>query len=141
MSALISDKAPEPVGSYPHARRHGDLIYLSGVGPRTRGCKDIPGVTLDSAGKVTAYDIEIQTRAVIENVRLILAEAGCTLADALDIQVFLTNMDADFKIYNRVYSEYFNAITGPTRTTLGITALPTPIAVEFKVIAQCTKRL
>ena len=132
---INSQKAPPPVGPYPHARRVGELLYLSGVGPRKPGTKDIPGVTLDNEGVVIAHDIEVQTRSVVENVRNILQEAGSSLDDVVDVQVFLTDMKRDFKTFNRVYGEYFAQI-GPTRTTVEVTSLPTPIAVELKVIAQ-----
>ncbi|CAM2066234.1 hypothetical protein SCOR_12710 [Sulfidibacter corallicola] len=131
---IHTDKAPEPVGAYPHARRVGDLLFLSGVGPRKPGTKQIPGVTLDEAGNITAYDVAEQTRSVIENVRIILEASGSSLEEVVDIQVFLTNMKADFKIFNEVYAETFASI-GATRTTVEVGALPTPIAVEFKVIA------
>ncbi|MCB0364394.1 MAG: RidA family protein [Bdellovibrionaceae bacterium] len=131
---INSSTAPEPVGAYPHARKVGDFIFMSGVGPRQRGSKSIPGVVLNQAGKVVDHDIEVQTRAVIENVKTILADAGSSLEKVVDVTVFLTDMENDFKIFNRVYAEYFASI-GPTRTTVQVGALPTPIAVEFKVIA------
>src|SRR5437773_343857 len=115
----------------------GELLFLSGIGPRVRGSKEIPGVTLDSAGNVVSYDIETQCRAVFENVRLVLEDAGATWQDIIDVTVFLTDMKKDFPIYNCIYAEYF-AGTGrpnPTRTTVEVTALPTPIAIELKVIA------
>jgi 2-aminomuconate deaminase len=132
-----SNRAPEPVGAYPHAKRVGDLLFLSGIGPRTRGSKQIPGVTLDSAGKVVSYDIEKQCRAVFENIRLVLEDAGATWQDIIDVTVFLTNMKKDFPVYNRLYAEYFagSGKPNPTRTTIEINALPTPIAIELKVIA------
>jgi 2-aminomuconate deaminase len=132
-----SSRAPEPVGAFPHAKRVGELLFLSGIGPRLRGSKDIPGVTLDSAGNVTSYDIERQCRAVFENVRLVLEDAGATWQDIVDVTVFLTNMKNDFPIYNRVYTEYFagQGKPNPTRTTIEVGALPTPIAIELKVIA------
>ncbi|MEZ4825313.1 MAG: RidA family protein [Bacteroidia bacterium] len=133
--ALRSGKAPEPVGLYPHARRAGNLLFLSGVGPRERGTKDIPGVTLDAEGNIVSYDIEAQCHSVFKNVRYILEEAGLGWKDIVDVTVFLTNMKDDFPIYNRLYAEYF-ADNQPCRTTLGITSLPTPIAIELKVIAQ-----
>jgi 2-aminomuconate deaminase len=136
-----SSRAPEPVGAFPHAKRVGDLLFLSGIGPRTRGSKEIPGVTLDAAGNVVNYDIETQCRAVFENVRLVLEDAGAAWNDIVDVTVFLTNMKADFPIYNRLYPEYF-AGTGkpnPTRTTIEILSLPTPIAIELKVIAAVGK--
>jgi 2-aminomuconate deaminase len=132
-----SARAPEPVGAFPHARRVGDLLFLSGIGPRVRGSKEIPGVTLDSGGSVVGYDIETQCRAVFENVRLVLEDAGATWNDIVDVTVFLTNMKKDFPIYNRIYPEYFAGPgkPNPTRTTIEVGALPTPIAIELKVIA------
>jgi len=132
-----SPRAPEPVGAFPHAKRVGGLLFLSGIGPRVRGSKKIPGVTLDSAGKILSHDIATQCRAVFENVRLVLEDAGATWQDIIDVTVFLTNMKKDFPIYNRLYAEYFGG-TGkpnPTRTTIEVNALPTPIAIELKVIA------
>jgi len=136
---IMAASAPSPVGAYPHARRVGDLLYLSGVGPRQTGTDEIPGGPVRSQdGEPLDYDVAAQTRAVIENVRFILEEAGSSLENILDITVFLIDMDRDFEAYNRVYNETFAAI-GPTRTTLAIKALPTPIAVEFKVIAAAEK--
>jgi len=134
--SIFSDVAPEAVGSYPHAKQFGDLLFVSGIGPRERGKKEIPGVTTAPDGSVLSYDIEIQTRSVIENIRSILNAAGCDLADIIDAQCFLTDIKKDFKKFNSVYAEYFNAQTGPSRTTIGVTGLPTPIAVEIKVIAK-----
>src|SRR5881392_1753745 len=136
-----SKRAAEPVGAFPHAKRVGDLLFLSGIGPRVRGTKEIPGVTLDSAGNVTSYDIETQCRAVFENVRLVLEDAGATWNDIVDVTVFLTNMKKDFPIYNRIYPEYFAGPDkpNPTRTTIEIISLPTPIAIELKVIAAVGK--
>ncbi|HEY2846544.1 MAG TPA: RidA family protein [Pyrinomonadaceae bacterium] len=133
-SVRDSARAPEPVGMYPHVRRVGDLLFLSGVGPRKRGSKDIPGVELDDAGRIVAYDIETQCHAVFENVRFILEDAGSAWENIVDVIVFLTNMKADFAAYNRVYAEYF-AENKPCRTTVEVNALPTPIAIELKVIA------
>jgi 2-aminomuconate deaminase len=132
-----SERAPEPVGAFPHAKRVGDLLFLSGIGPRKRNSKEIPGVTLDSAGKVVSYDIETQCRAVFENVRLVLEDAGASWKDIVDVTVFLTNMKKDFPIYNKLYAEYFagDGKPNPTRTTIEVGALPTPIAIELKVIA------
>ena len=132
-----SERAPEPVGAFPHAKRVGGLLFLSGIGPRVRGSKEIPGVTLDSSGNVVSYDIETQCHAVFENVRLVLEDAGATWQDIIDVTVFLTDMKKDFPIYNRIYAEYFagHAKPNPTRTTIEVTALPTPIAIELKVIA------
>ncbi|MDX2250479.1 MAG: RidA family protein [Bacteroidia bacterium] len=129
-----SGKAPEPVGLYSHARRAGNLMFLSGVGPRERGSKKIPGVVLDDLGNIVSYDIEIQCHSVFRNVRYILEEIGLSWQDIVDVTVFLTNMKEDFPVYNRVYAEYFSE-NQPCRTTLGISSLPTPIAIELKVIA------
>lgn len=132
-----SSRAPEPVGAFPHAKRVGNLLFLSGIGPRVRGSKEIPGVTLDAAGNIESYDIERQCRAVFENVRLVLEDAGATWNDIVDVTVFLTNMKQDFATYNRLYPEYFAGPgkPNPTRTTVEVGALPTPIAIELKVIA------
>ncbi len=132
--AINSSKAPEPVGLYPHARRVGNLLFLSGVGPRERGTKKIPGVELNEAGEIVSYDIETQCRSVFQNVRYIVEEAGSSWENIVDVTVFLTNMKDDFAIYNRLYAEYF-ADNQPCRTTIEINCLPTPIAIELKVIA------
>jgi 2-aminomuconate deaminase len=131
---LYSSKAPEPVGSYPHARRVGNLLFLSGIGPRTRGSKEIPGVKLDDKGNIVSYDIEAQCRSVFNNIRTVLEEAGSGWDKMVDVTVFLTNMKADFSTYNRIYAEYFKE-NQPCRTTVEINSLPTPIAIELKVIA------
>jgi 2-aminomuconate deaminase len=133
-----SSRAPEPVGAFPHAKRVGNLLFLSGIGPRVRGSREIPGVTVDSGGKVASYDFETQCRAVFENVRLVLEDAGASWTDIVDVTVFLTNMKKDFPIYNKLYAEYFagEGKPNPTRTTVEVTALPTPIAIELKVIAN-----
>ncbi len=132
-----SSRAPEPVGAFPHAKRVGNFLFLSGIGPRVRGNKEIPGVTLDSGGNIVSYNIETQCRAVFENVRLVLEDAGASWNDIVDVMVFLTNMKKDFPIYNELYAEYFagDGKPNPTRTTVEVTALPTPIAIELKVIA------
>lgn len=127
--------APEPVGAYPHARKEGDMLFLSGVGPRAKGKKEIPGVTLDAQGNILQYDIEVQTRSVIENVKSILEAAGSSLDKVVDVQVFLTNMKKDFPVFNKIYAEYFSSVQA-TRTTIEVGSLPTPIAVELKVIAR-----
>jgi 2-aminomuconate deaminase len=134
---IESSRAPEPVGAFPHAKRVGNLLFLSGIGPRKRGSKEIPGVTLDATGNPEGYDIETQCRAVFENVRLVLEDAGGSWNDIVDVTVFLTNMKRDFPIYNKLYAEYFagNEKPNPTRTTIEVGALPTPIAIELKVIA------
>lgn len=132
-----SERAPEPVGAFPHAKRVGEFLFLSGIGPRRRDSNEIPGVTLDSSGNIVSYDIETQCRAVFENVRLVLEDAGATWQDIIDVTVYLTNMKKDFPIYNRIYAEYFAGVgkPNPTRTTIQVGALPTPIAIELKVIA------
>jgi len=129
-----SSKAPEPVGAYPHARKVGDLLFLSGVGPRERGSKKIPGVSLNEAGEIASYDIATQCHSVFKNIRYILEDAGSGWENIVDVTVFLTNMKDDFKIYNEIYAEYFKD-NQPCRTTLEINCLPTPIAIELKVIA------
>lgn len=131
---IDSAKAPEPVGLYPHARRVGNLLFLSGVGPRERGSKQIPGVELDEQGNIKAYDIATQCHSVFRNVRYILEEAGSGWDKIVDVTVFLTNMKDDFKIYNQLWAEYFRE-NPPCRTTIEINCLPTPIAIELKVIA------
>lgn len=132
--SIHSSKAPEPVGLYPHAKRVGNLLFLSGVGPREIGTKVIPGVTLDEQGRIASYDIEKQCRSVFQNVRNILEEAGSSWDRIVDVTVFLTNMKDDFPTYNKLWAEYF-AGNPPCRTTLEINCLPTPIAIELKVIA------
>ena len=129
-----SKRAPEPVGLYPHARRVGNLLFLSGVGPRERGTKKIPGVELDADGNIASYDIEAQCHSVFRNVRAILEEAGSSWDRLVDVTVYLTNMKQDFPIYNRLWAEYFKN-DPPCRTTLEINALPTPIAIELKCVA------
>jgi len=138
---IDSQSAPEPVGAYPHARRVGDMIYLSGVGPRRRGSRDIPGVTLDDKGNMVDYDVEAQCRSCFENIRAVLQDAGSSFERIVDVLAFLTDMPRDFETYNRVYEEYFSGEgkPNPARTTIEISRLPqggnAPIAVELKVIA------
>lgn len=136
--ALDSTRAPEPVGVYPHARRVGNLLFLSGVGPRERGTKEIPGVELDDHGEIVSYDIEAQCRSVFNNVRAIVEDAGSSWENIVDVTVFLTNMKDDFAAYNRIYAEYF-ASNRPCRTTVEVGSLPTPIAIELKVTAVINK--
>lgn len=131
---INSSKAPEPVGLYPHARLVGNLLFLSGVGPREKGTKKIPGLELDENGDIVSYDIEAQCRSVFQNVRYILEDAGSGWNKIVDVTVFLTNMKNDFQTYNRIYAEYFKENL-PCRTTIEINSLPTPIAIELKVIA------
>jgi 2-aminomuconate deaminase len=134
MERINSNNAPEAVGAYSHAMKVGNLLFLSGVGPRRKDSKDIPGVTLDAAGNIISYDIEQQCHAVFQNVRYILEAAGTKWENLVDVTVFLTNIKADFKTVNRIYAEYFKE-TQPCRTTVEVNALPTPIAIELKCIA------
>lgn len=135
MSETIhTSTAPAPVGAYPHARRVGELLFLSGVGPRRPGSNEIPGNAYDAGGKLVSYDIEAQCHQVFANVRAVLEASGARWDDLIDVTVFLTDMSRDFAAYNRLYAEYFKSAQ-PCRTTLGISALPTPIAIELKCIA------
>ena len=129
-----SDRAPQAVGLYPHARKVGDLLFLSGVGPRKVGQTEIPGVTLNASGEIENYDIEAQCHSVFENVRIILEEAGSSWDKLVDVTVFLTDIKNDFDSYNKLYSEYFKE-NQPCRTTVEVSLLPTPIAIELKCIA------
>jgi len=131
---VSSSKAPDPVGMYPHARKVGNLLFLSGVGPRKKGAKEIPGVTLDENKNIISYSIEEQCHSVFQNVRYILEDAGTKRENLVDVTVFLTNIKDDFATYNKIYAEYFKD-NMPCRTTVEITALPTPIAIELKCIA------
>jgi 2-aminomuconate deaminase len=129
-----SDKAPKPVGAYPHARKVGNLLFLSGVGPRIPDSKEIPGVELDKDGNVISHDIEAQCHSVFNNIRTILEESGSNWENLVDVTVFLTDMRRDFDTYNRIYRDYFKD-NQPCRTTVEVTSLPTPIAIELKCIA------
>ena len=131
---INSERAPHAVGLYPHARKVGDLLFLSGVGPRKAGQTKIPGVQLDKNSKILSYDIEKQCHSVFQNIKYILEDSGSSWDNIVDVQVFLTNMKDDFKIYNKIYSEYFKK-NQPCRTTIEIKSLPTPIAIELKIIA------
>ena len=134
---ILTNKAPTPVSAYPHARRVGDLLLLSGIGPRVPGSNAIPGNVYDAAGVLIEHDIAAQTRQVLSNVRAVLEAAGAAWEDLVDVTVFLTDMARDFRGYNAVWTEYFaNPATAPCRTTLGITALPTAIAIELKCAAR-----
>ena len=132
--SINSSKAPQPVGLYPHAKRVGKMLFLSGVGPRERGSKKIPGVELDEKGSIISYDIDTQCRSVFQNVKYILEEAGSCWENLVDVTVFLTNMERDFPAYNKLWAEYFKDHQ-PCRTTIEILSLPTPIAIELKCIA------
>ena len=134
--AIHATAAPKAVGQYPHARRVGNLLFLSGIGPRDPDTNAIPGNELFADGRVRRYDIEAQTRAVFANVGAVLEASNAHWEDLVDVTVYLTDMLRDFRIYNAVWAEYFpDAQTAPCRTTVGITALPTPIAIELKCIA------
>ncbi len=135
MKEIIStDKAPEPVGLYPHARRAGNLLFLSGIGPREAGTNTIPGNKYDSTGTLIEYDISKQCHAVFKNIKTVLEASGSSWDQLIDVTVFLTNMQADFPLYNKIYAEYFKD-NQPCRTTVEIKSLPTPIAIELKCIA------
>jgi 2-aminomuconate deaminase len=134
MSETLSQRAPEPVGPYPHARRAGNLLFLSGIGPRVRGKKEIPGVRLDTGSHVVGYDFESQCRQVFENVRFVLEDAGSSWDKIVDVTAFLTDLRRDFATFNRLWAEAFPD-NRPTRTTVEVRRLPTPIAIELKVIA------
>ena len=138
MSEVIcTDNAPKPVGLYPHARRAGNLLFLSGIGPRDPVTNAIAGNEYFADGRVRRYDIEAQARAVFANARAVLEASGARWSDLIDVTVYLTDMARDFKAYNAIWAEHFPDIdTAPCRTTLGITALPTPIAIELKCIAM-----
>ena len=133
-----TDKAPNPVGSYPHARRVGELLFLSGVGPRRPGTNVIPGVMMDGQGNPVGHDIDAQCNSVFENVKIILEESGSHWDNLVDITVFLTNMKRDFDIFNKIYGDYFKN-NQPCRTTVEVNSLPTPIAIELKCIATINK--
>ena len=129
-----SSRAPEAVGLYPHARKVGDFLFLSGVGPRSIGEKKIPGVKLNKEGEIIEYSIEKQCHAVFQNIKYILEDSGSSWDKIIDVTVFLTNMKKDFNTYNKIYAEYFKK-NQPCRTTIEVLSLPTPIAIELKVIA------
>ena len=142
MTSIHSNTAAEPLGPYAHARRAGNLLFLSGIGPRKRGSKDIPGAVLDASGTLADYSIEAEMRSCFENIRMILEEAGSRWEKIVDVAVYLTDMKRDWKEYNRVYAEFFPPGGGslPTRTTVEVSALPTggntPIHFEIKVVAE-----
>ena len=136
---IKTDKAPQPVGSYPHARRVGNLLFLSGVGPRRPGTNVIPGVMMDGQGNPVGHDIDAQCHSVFENVKIILDESGSHWENLVDVTVFLTNMKRDFDIFNKIYSDFFKN-NQPCRTTVEVNCLPTPIAIELKCIAIINKK-
>jgi len=131
---INSGSAAEPVGLYPHARKVGNLLFLSGIGPREKGKKEIPGVTLNEGGEIESYDIAAQTHSVFRNVKEVLEASGASWSQLVDVTVFLTNMKDDFKTYNKIWAEYFSD-GAPCRTTVEVLSLPTPIAIELKCIA------
>jgi 2-aminomuconate deaminase len=131
---IVSGRAPEPVGPFPHARRAGNLLFLSGIGPRVRGAREIPGVELGPDGEPTAHDIVAQCHAVFRNVRTVLEDAGSDWERIVDVTVYLTDMRRDFAAFNRIWGEYFRT-NRPARTTVEVGRLPTPIAIELKVVA------
>ena len=131
---IITNKAPDPVGLYPHARKVGNLLFLSGIGPREAGTNKIPGVELDKNGNFISFDFEAQVHSVFKNVKTVLEESGSSWDQLIDVTVYLVNMQRDFQTYNRIWAEYFKT-NAPCRTTVGITALPTPIAIELKCVA------
>jgi 2-aminomuconate deaminase len=133
-SGTVSGRAAAPVGPYPHARRVGGLLFLSGLGPREPGTNRVPGNVTDAAGNVVRHDIAAQCHAVFRNVRAVLEDAGCSWEDVVDVTVFLTHLEEDFPTVNRIWAEYFTT-NRPTRTTVEVSRLPTPIAIELKVIA------
>lgn len=136
---IISEKAPKPVGLYPHSREVGNLLFLSGVGPRKPETDEIPGLELNENGQILSYDIAQQCRSVFENVRIILQASESQWENLVDVTVFLTNMKDDFEIYNKIYAEYFKN-NQPCRTTVEVTSLPTPIAIELKCIATLNRK-
>jgi len=137
-STIKSDNAPQPVGAYPHARRAGNLLFLSGIGPRPVDGGPVSGVTLDESGDVQSYDIDSQCHAVFDNVRAVLDSAGASWDDLVDVTVYLTDIKRDFATFNKIYAEYFSP-DGPARTTVEVNRLPTPIAIELKCIANLQK--
>ena len=135
MSGIIhTEKASTPLGAYPHARRVGNLVFLSGIGPRNPDDNSIPGLELDANGNMVKYDIDAETHAVFANVKAVLEASGTSWDKIIDVTVFLTNMKKDFPVYNKIYGEYFKDVQA-CRTTVEVKSLPTPIAIELKVIA------
>jgi 2-aminomuconate deaminase len=131
---IHAEGAPKPVGLYPHARRVGNLLFLSGIGPRDPQTDGVPGLKQSPSGNFTEFDFEAQCHSVFQNVRRVLEASGADWNSLVDVTVFLTDMQRDFHTYNRIYAEYFKD-NQPCRTTVGIDSLPTPIAIELKCIA------
>ncbi|MDP6533030.1 MAG: Rid family detoxifying hydrolase [Candidatus Marinimicrobia bacterium] len=134
IKSIFSEKAPDPVGPYPHAKQVGNFLFVSGAGPRKKDFESIPGVELNPDGTIASYDFETQAHSVLSNIKTILEDAGTSMENVVDVTVFLTNMKDDFQTFNTVYKEYFKE-DQPARTTVEVTALPTPIAIELKCIA------
>ena len=135
MNEIIkTDQAAKPLGAYPHARRVGNLLFLSGIGSRTAKDNSIPGLELDTEGNIIKYDIEAECHSVFANVKAVLEASGSSWDKIIDVTVFLTNMKKDFPVYNNIYAEYFTGVDA-CRTTVEVKSLPTPIAIELKVIA------
>jgi 2-aminomuconate deaminase len=135
MSGIINTKdAAKPLGAYPHARKAGNLLFLSGIGSRSAKDNSIPGLVLDEAGNIVSYDIEAECHSVFANVKAVLEASGSKWENMVDVTVYLTNMKKDFPVYNRIYGEYFSGVQA-CRTTVEVKSLPTPIAIELKVIA------
>ncbi len=131
---IETTQAPKPVGLYPHARRAGNLLFLSGIGPREAGTDDIPGLHRSASGNFLEFDFEAQVHSVFRNVRTVLEASGAKWEDLVDVTIYLTNMQRDFHTFNRIYAEYFKD-NQPCRTTVGVDSLPTPIAIELKCMA------
>ena len=137
--SIHSQGAPKPVGAYPHARRVGDFLFLSGIGPRDPETDGVPGLSQAKSGNFTSFDFASQCHSVFRNVRTVLEASGAKWEDLVDITVFLTDMQRDFHTYNQIYAEYFQDHQ-PCRTTVGIDSLPTPIAIELKCVAYVGER-
>jgi 2-aminomuconate deaminase len=131
---INTDNASKPLGAYPHARKAGNLLFLSGIGPRNPKDNSIPGLQLDKEGNIIMYDIEAECHSVFANVKAVLEASGSNWENIIDVTVFLTNMEKDFPVYNKIYGEYFKGVQA-CRTTVEVKSLPTPIAIELKVIA------
>jgi 2-aminomuconate deaminase len=130
----ITNEAAQPLGVYPHSRRVGNLLFLSGIGPRNPKDNSVPGLELDDSGNIIKYDIEAECHSVFANVKAVLEASGSSWSNIVDVTVFLTNMNDDFPVYNRIYNEYFRDVQA-CRTTVEVKRMPTPIAIELKVIA------
>lgn len=131
---VYSDKMPKPMGLYPVSRKAGNLLFVSGLGPREAGSDNIPGLEFDKYGNYKAFDFEAQVHSVFKNVKTALEESGSSWNNIVDVTVFLVNMKRDFQQFNKIYAEYFKD-NQPCRTTVEVNALPSPIAIELKVIA------